>query len=204
MEDEGMSTDTAVDARRTDTRERILATASGLFAERGFAGTSIRDISDALGVTKAALYYHFASKDDILRAIVDQPISAIRGVMELEPDLGSAAARRQFIADIIGAMADCTPESVAVFKDPQIQAMVGAEISASGITNVLSITLAGALSGTADPAQIEPEHLVRASAAVAAGLAVIDTWHLAFPDTAKFSEESTAYIVDTVSAILER
>lgn len=199
-----MSTDLAVDARRTDTRERIVTTASGLFAERGYAGTSIRDISEALGVTKAALYYHFASKDDILRAIVDQPISAVRGVLDTEPDLSSPSARKQFIADIITSMAECSPESVAVFKDPQIQAMVGAEISASGITNVLSITLASALSGTADPSRIQPEHLVRASAAVAAGLAVIDTWHLAFPETPKFSDESIAYIADTVSAILER
>ena len=199
-----MSAEVAVDARRTDTRERIVTAASGLFAERGFAGTSIRDISDALGLTKAALYYHFASKEEILRAIVDQPISAIRGVLDRELDLSTAAARRAFIADIVIAMADCSPESVSVFKDPQIQARVGAEISASGITNVLAITLAGALSGTADPARIQPEHVVRASAAVAAGLAVIDTWHLAYPDTEKFTPESIDYITGTVSAVLER
>lgn len=199
-----MSTEAPVDARRTDTRERILTVAATLFAEHGFAGTSIRDISDALGVTKAALYYHFGSKDEILRAIVDQPIGAIRGVLEREQDLSTAEARRQFVYDVIASMADCTPESVAVFKDPQIQALVGAEISASGITNVLSIALAAALSGTDDPAKIQPEHLVRASAGVAAGLAIIDTWHIAFPETAKFSDESIAYIADTVSVILER
>ena len=199
-----MTTEAPVDARRTDTRARIVTTASGLFAERGFSGTSIRDISDALGLTKAALYYHFASKDEILRAIVDQPIAAIRSVLEREPDLSTAGARRDLIGNVVKAMADCSPESVAVFKDPQIQAMVGAEISASGITNVLAITLASALSGTADPAKIQPEHLVRASAAVAAGLAVIDTWHLAFPDTEKFSPEAVEYIAGTVSAVLER
>ena len=199
-----MSTEAPVDARRTDTRERIVATAAGLFAERGFAGTSIRDISDALGLTKAALYYHFASKEEILRAIVEQPITAIRGVLESEPDLSTVGARRAFVGDVVMAMADCSPESVAVFKDPQIQAMVGAEISASGITNVLAITLAGALSGTDDPAKIQPEHLVRSSAAVAAGLAVIDAWHLAYPETDKFTPESVEYIAGTVSAVLER
>ena len=40
-----------------------------LFTEKGFDGTSLREIAERLGVTKAALYYHFASKDDILMAL---------------------------------------------------------------------------------------------------------------------------------------
>ncbi len=198
-----MSTDAVVDARRTDTRERIVNVAAALIAEKGFAGTSIKDISDALGVTKAALYYHFASKEEILRAIVDQPIQSIRGVLEETRDLSTPEARRQLIHDVVGSMAECTPESVAVFKDPQIQAIMGAEISASGITNVLALTLAAGLSGVQDHSQIQPEHLVRASAAVAAGLAVVDTWHVAFPDVAKFSPESIDYITNLVARTLE-
>jgi AcrR family transcriptional regulator len=48
------------------TRERILDVALNLFIERGFDKTSLREIAEQLGVTKAALYYHFASKEDIL------------------------------------------------------------------------------------------------------------------------------------------
>ena len=51
------------------TRERILDVALDLFIEKGFDGTSLREIAEQLGVTKAALYYHFASKDDILMAL---------------------------------------------------------------------------------------------------------------------------------------
>ncbi len=40
-----------------------------LFIEQGFDGTSLRQIAEQLGVTKAALYYHFESKDDILMAL---------------------------------------------------------------------------------------------------------------------------------------
>ena len=40
-----------------------------LFTEQGFDGTSLREIAERLGVTKAALYYHFESKDDILLAL---------------------------------------------------------------------------------------------------------------------------------------
>jgi AcrR family transcriptional regulator len=51
---------------RGSTRERILDVALELFNERGYDGTSLRDISERLGVTKAALYYHFERKEDIL------------------------------------------------------------------------------------------------------------------------------------------
>ena len=52
-----------------NTRERILDVALDLFTEQGFDGTSLRQIAEQLGVTKAALYYHFTSKDDILLAL---------------------------------------------------------------------------------------------------------------------------------------
>ena len=53
-------------ADQGSTRERILDIALELFTERGYDKTSIRDIAERLGTTKAALYYHFKSKADIL------------------------------------------------------------------------------------------------------------------------------------------
>ncbi|HVX21482.1 MAG TPA: TetR/AcrR family transcriptional regulator [Acidimicrobiales bacterium] len=52
-----------------NTRERILDVALDLFIEKGFDKTSLREIAEQLGFSKAALYYHFASKDDILMAL---------------------------------------------------------------------------------------------------------------------------------------
>jgi AcrR family transcriptional regulator len=52
-----------------DTRERVLDVALDLFIDQGFDGTSLREIAERLGVTKAALYYYFESKDDILMAL---------------------------------------------------------------------------------------------------------------------------------------
>src|SRR5271156_880579 len=51
------------------TRDRILDVALDLFIEKGFDKTSLREIAEQLGFSKAALYYHFASKDDILMAL---------------------------------------------------------------------------------------------------------------------------------------
>jgi AcrR family transcriptional regulator len=48
------------------TRDRILDIALELFSEQGYDKTSLRDIAERLGTTKAALYYHFARKEDIL------------------------------------------------------------------------------------------------------------------------------------------
>jgi AcrR family transcriptional regulator len=51
---------------QVSTRERILDIAQKLFADQGYDKTSLRDIADRLGTTKAALYYHFERKQDIL------------------------------------------------------------------------------------------------------------------------------------------
>ena len=56
---------------RGDTRERIQAVALELFAEQGYEKTSLREIAERLGVTKAALYYHFKSKEDIVRSFTE-------------------------------------------------------------------------------------------------------------------------------------
>ncbi|WP_329253443.1 TetR/AcrR family transcriptional regulator [Actinoallomurus sp. NBC_01490] len=63
--------------RRSDTRERIQATALELFAEHGYEKTSLRQIAERLHVTKAALYYHFNSKEDIVVSLFDGLIADI-------------------------------------------------------------------------------------------------------------------------------
>src|SRR6202042_2664085 len=57
--------------RRGDTRARIQQVALELFAEQGYERTSLREIAERLGVTKAALYYHFKSKEDIVRSFTE-------------------------------------------------------------------------------------------------------------------------------------
>jgi AcrR family transcriptional regulator len=59
-----------VDERRRNTREQIRNVALEMFAERGYAGTSLREIAERLGVTKAAVYYHFPTKEDILASLL--------------------------------------------------------------------------------------------------------------------------------------
>lgn len=53
-----------------DTRARILDAALTLFTDNGYDATSMREIAEQLGITKPALYYHFDSKEDIVRALL--------------------------------------------------------------------------------------------------------------------------------------
>jgi AcrR family transcriptional regulator len=66
-----------------DTRDRILDAALGLFIERGYDKTSLREIAERVGVTKAALYYHFTSKEEIIRTLVRPLYEALGPLTEL-------------------------------------------------------------------------------------------------------------------------
>ena len=191
------------DARRTDTRERILEAAAELFADRGYAGTSIRDIADRLGLTKAALYYHFTSKDEILQALVAKPIALMTAVLDEPHEMTTPASLRAFIRSVLDAMAQCSPATVAVFKDPQLQRQVDSEVASSGVTDVMAIALAMGISGVDDPAALDRALLMRAVGAVRAGEAMLSAWHLLYPEEECLTEEAFAQITEVVARAVE-
>ncbi len=67
---------------RTDTRSRAQKVALELFAEQGYEKTSLREIAERLGVTKAALYYHFKSKEDIVHSFTDDYFEEIDRLLD--------------------------------------------------------------------------------------------------------------------------
>ncbi|MER6120581.1 TetR/AcrR family transcriptional regulator [Streptomyces sp. NPDC001743] len=74
--------------RRGNTRQRIQDVALELFAEQGYEKTSLREIAEQLDVTKAALYYHFKTKEDILVGIfedLNRPIQELIVWGETQP-----------------------------------------------------------------------------------------------------------------------
>lgn len=58
-------------AETPDARERLLDTAIGMFAQKGYAGTSVREIAEQAGVSKPVLYYYFKSKEGLFLAILE-------------------------------------------------------------------------------------------------------------------------------------
>ncbi len=91
-------------ASTIDTKEQILIVAERLFAERGFAGTTLRNVVSEAGVNLAAVHYHFGSKEELFRAVVQR---FARPVVEQELKLLSeleAKAGRPSVEEILTAM----------------------------------------------------------------------------------------------------
>jgi len=63
-------------------RETILFTATTMFIENGYHGLAMRQISDALGVSKAALYYYFKDKEELFLAIIQQNLDELESAIE--------------------------------------------------------------------------------------------------------------------------
>jgi AcrR family transcriptional regulator len=103
-----------------ETRRRILAVALELFAVKGYAGTSIRDITDQMGLTKASLYYHFGSKEEILDAVTAPLKADFEALLEL--------ARRQpppspeeLLARVVDLLSRRVPMIRLLMGDPSSQ-----------------------------------------------------------------------------------
>jgi len=60
------------------TKERIIEAAQGLFSEYTYLGVSMSDIAKKLNITKAALYYHFASKEEIYKKVLEGTFDELR------------------------------------------------------------------------------------------------------------------------------
>jgi len=66
-----MSADATTPAAGPTRREELLTIAAGLFAERGFKNTTVRDIADAAGILSGSLYHHFDSKEAMVDELLD-------------------------------------------------------------------------------------------------------------------------------------
>src|SRR5258707_13659555 len=63
--------------RPTDTRDRVLQVAQALFAERGYRGTSLRDIAKRIGIKAPSLLHHFPSKQQLYLAVLDKMFESL-------------------------------------------------------------------------------------------------------------------------------
>ncbi len=100
----------------TDTRDAILDAAERLFAERGFAATSVREIIREAGVNTAAVHYHFGSRDGLIAALVSrrtEPINRARleRLDALEAAAGDAAPPLEAILEaLVAPVVEVPPE----------------------------------------------------------------------------------------------
>ncbi|MET7466689.1 TetR family transcriptional regulator [Nonomuraea sp. NPDC005501] len=126
-----------------DTRSRILAAARTLFAERGYAGTSLADIAAAVGLTKTAVAYHFHPKDrlaaELLAPCADDMLTLLGAEFSgreafLEALVGFVVRHRavlRLIMEDVGGADDAPPgspgEAIRTFRDELFARLVGPE-----------------------------------------------------------------------------
>ena len=96
----GMST-RALQAEQT--RQQILETAARLLTEVGYEATSLQMIADEMGLTKAAVYYHFHAKSDILHAIMLPGIQRVKALLD---DAEAMRGRRARIEHLVNGLVD--------------------------------------------------------------------------------------------------
>jgi AcrR family transcriptional regulator len=107
--------------QRTPAQNRIVDAALDLFAEHGVGGTSLQMIADAIGVTKAAVYHQFKSKDEIVLAAAGAELARLEALIdaaEIEPD--RARARDALVADIVDLAVERRRMESSLLGDPVI------------------------------------------------------------------------------------
>lgn len=78
---------------RIDTRQRLIDVAVELFVRHSFAGTSLQMIADQLGFTKAAIYHHFRTREELLDAVVAPMLTQLADVIDAAEKLRGVHAR---------------------------------------------------------------------------------------------------------------
>ena len=95
-------------ANYDDQREMILARAAGLFAQRGYPSTSMNQVAEACGLSKATLYHYYRDKYTLLVSITDEHVSRLAALVEEDEAqaLHGEARLRHFIQRIVAEYAD--------------------------------------------------------------------------------------------------
>jgi len=132
-----------------DTRQRILDVAVDLFIEQGYAGTSVRDISERLGMTKGSLYYHFASKEDVLNALVTPLIEDLDAFIA-DASAAGCAADAALVERLVELLDQHGVLLRSLMSDPSVLHNVAMKQSAPQRLGALE----RALGGAGDPAAV--------------------------------------------------
>ncbi len=107
-------------APRGQGRARVIAAALELFADHGVSGTSLQMIAERLGVTKAAVYYQFHAKEDIVVAVLEEALGELAGVLdaaEAEPTQGDASDRA--LAGLVDLIIRHRRAMATLLRDPE-------------------------------------------------------------------------------------
>lgn len=126
-------------------RLRLLAAARTLIARNGVNGTSLQMIADELGVTKAAVYHQFRSKDEIVLAVMTPAalqLAALAERAEARPTLGEAFD--EAIDGLVELILDNREYAAAIQRDPEVVRILGTHEPFRAVTARVNELLIGA------------------------------------------------------------
>ena len=106
-------------------RQRVLDAAVDLFAENGVSGTSLQMIADRLGVTKAAVYHQFQSKEDIVLGLITPALEQISEIIgQAERARSRSAAVDTTLRGLIDLLVDNRRLGAVLWDDPTVTRVV--------------------------------------------------------------------------------
>jgi AcrR family transcriptional regulator len=109
----------------TDTRTRLIEVAVDLFTRHSFAGTSLQMIADELGFTKAAIYHHFRTREQLLAAVLEPILDELRTIVESAETRRTAHSRAEHMLSGYAALTVRNRGLVAVLAaDPSVAAVL--------------------------------------------------------------------------------
>lgn len=103
----------------TAAQARVVDAALDLFADEGIAGTSLQMIADAIGVTKAAVYHQFRTKDEIVLAVAEVVVAGLEeAVRAAEAERSRTRARAVVIAEMVDLAVERRRSASVLQRDP--------------------------------------------------------------------------------------
>jgi AcrR family transcriptional regulator len=147
-------------AGAADTRQRLIDVAVDLFTRHSFAGTSLQMIADEMGFTKAAIYYHFRTREELLAAVVEPIFEQLGGVIAEAQAQRGANARAECMLRGYAELAVANRALVSVLAcDPSVTNLLrGQPRWADLIDRQLALLACG---------EQDPAGLIRATVALA-------------------------------------
>jgi AcrR family transcriptional regulator len=180
MEAAAMQTSTAA-----DTRQRLIDVAVDLFTRHSFAGTSLQMIADEMGFTKAAIYYHFRTREELLSAVVEPIFEQLSGIVVAAQEQRGAGARADFMLCGYAELAVANRGLVSVLAcDPSVTTLLHSQPKWAELIGAQLALLAGD--------EPHPGGLIKASVALAGISSAVGTDWATVDD-----EHLLGYLVDT-------
>jgi AcrR family transcriptional regulator len=130
---------------QADTRQRLIDVAVDLFTRHSFAGTSLQMIADEMGFTKAAIYYHFRTREELLNAVVEPMREQLGAVVAAAEAHRSSAARAEHMLRGYVELAVANRALVSVLAcDPSVTTLLRSQPRWADLINRQLKLLAGA------------------------------------------------------------